>query len=77
LNASSPASEAESSLFVPEQESPSKKAGEKRKRVSSARPDMKRLFPNFLFHTSGQQKPVPAAAPDLSMEEVQRFEKEI
>jgi hypothetical protein len=51
--------------------------GEKRKRAPFARLEMKRLFPSFLFHTSGQQKPVLAAAPDLPMEEIQRFEKEI
>ena len=76
LAASTSASGAESSLFVPEQESPSKKAGEKRKRVSFAGPDLKRLFPSFLFHRSGHQKTIPVA-PGLYMEEIQRFKKEI
>ncbi|KAG9205384.1 hypothetical protein G6514_008025 [Epicoccum nigrum] len=69
LNASHPSSGTESTLFVPEQEIPSKRAGEKRKHISFARPDMKKLFPSFLFHTSGQQKSI-SAVPDLSMEEI-------
>lgn len=76
LNASHSSSGTESALFVPEQEIPSKRAGEKRKHMSFALPDMKKLFPSFLLHTSGQQKSI-SAVPDLSMEGIRRFEKEV
>ncbi|KAJ4987252.1 glutaredoxin [Stagonosporopsis vannaccii] len=75
LDSSSHASQAESTLFVPEHSGSTKGKG-KRKHVSFASPDMIALFPEFLFHTSATQKPVPTT-PELPLEDVQKFEKEV
>lgn len=77
VNASSPASKPDSTLFVPEHGSEIKQGKSKRKRVSFAGPDMMSLFPEFLLHASAQQrKPVPAT-PELPHEEVQQYEADI
>ena len=75
-NAESPASRAESTLFVPEHGSEVERAKGKRKRVSFAGPDMVDLFPGFLLHASGHQKSIPAT-PVLPLEGVQQFEEDI
>lgn len=74
-DASSPASKAESTLFVSAHGSSVKGKG-KRKHVSFASPDMMALFPEFLFHASGSQESV-ATAPDLPLEVVQKFSDEV
>lgn len=76
LNAPSSVSKAESTLFVPEHGTSEVKSKGKRKRVSFVRPDMMALFPDFLFHAPGMQKPVPAT-PDLPPEEVQKLKDEV
>jgi hypothetical protein len=76
-DASSPTSKAESTLFVPEHGSPARKARGKRKRVSFAGPDMKGLFPEFLFYTSDRQKkPIPAV-PEVPRDEIRQLDKEV
>lgn len=73
----SPASTAESTLFVPDHGSSTKKGKAKRKRVSFAGPNMLSLFPEFLFHASGYlQRPIPAV-PELPHDKAKQFEMEI
>ncbi|KAH6639514.1 hypothetical protein C7974DRAFT_388677 [Boeremia exigua] len=74
-SATSPASKAESSLFVPEHDD-SAKGGAKRKRVSFDSSGLLASFPAFLFRAPEHQKQVPAA-PDLPAGGIQRFEKDI
>jgi hypothetical protein len=73
----SPATETESTLFVPEQGSLVNKTA-KRKRVSFAGPDMMALFPGFLLCPvpGGLNLDVPSV-PELCLEEVEQLEKEI
>lgn len=75
-NASSPSAKDGSALFMPEQEGSAEQAATKRKRVSFARPEMETLFPGFLLQPPAHGKSVPVA-PDLSLEQVQRFKDEI
>jgi hypothetical protein len=76
-NASSPASKAKSTLFVPEHGSSVRKGKGKRKRVSFTDPDLMSLFPEFLLYRSPNQRaPVPAT-PELPFDDVQQHEADI
>ncbi|KAJ8111814.1 hypothetical protein OPT61_g5677 [Boeremia exigua] len=67
---------AASKAAAPGHDGPAVKDKGKRKHVSFASPDLMALFPDFLFAVSEPQKAV-SAAPVVSVEGVQRFEKEI
>ncbi|KAJ4310885.1 hypothetical protein N0V94_008231 [Neodidymelliopsis sp. IMI 364377] len=77
IDALSPTSKAELMSFVPEHGSPAREAKSKRKRVSFAGPDMKSLFPEFLFHTSDSQKEPIYAVPEVPRDEIRQLDKEV
>ncbi|KAF3011249.1 hypothetical protein E8E13_011657 [Curvularia kusanoi] len=75
-NAAKPASRAASTISGGDQESPSVRAGKKRKHLSSIVPAITMMFPDFLFHRSTQQKHIQAT-PSLPVKEIRRFKKEV
>ncbi|KAJ4349012.1 hypothetical protein N0V95_004949 [Ascochyta clinopodiicola] len=76
-NMSSPASKAESTLFVAEYGSSVQKGRRKRKRVSFVGLDGKSSFPDFLIHATEVSKQSITAALEMSHEEVQRLEADL